>query len=302
MQSGMIFDVKRYSINDGPGIRVTVFFKGCPLRCIWCHNPESISTKVQKMYNRDKCIGCNSCVEVCPEKCCTMTPEGIVTDRDRCSGCGKCADICPTMATEMSGRIVSVKDILEIVEKERVFFDQSEGGVTISGGEPLLQPDFLIALLDELGSRSIHRAVDTTGLARTELLLEVARRTDLFLYDLKAMDPAVHKRWTGADNGLILENLIALANAGAEISIRIPLIKGVNSDRENIEKSARFIASLKGPARQVSILPYHNIMVSKHLKLGSPFDGGMMAEPSKEEVQEVIKQFAEHGLTATVGG
>lgn len=302
MQSGMIFDIKRYSINDGPGIRVTVFLKGCPLHCDWCHNPESISTKVEKMYNRDKCIGCNSCVEVCPENACTMTPEGIVTDRDLCTGCGKCADICPTLATEMSGRIASVEEVMQVVEKERVFFDQSEGGVTISGGEPMLQPEFLIALLDELGSRNIHRAVDTTGFTKTELLLEVAKRTDLFLFDLKAMDPDVHKRWTGVDNRIIHENLVALANSGADINIRIPLVHGVNSDRRNIEQTAAFVASLKGDKKKISLLPFHNIMVAKHLKLGSEFDNSQMTEPSEQEIQEVIDLFAAHSLDASVGG
>ncbi len=166
MLSGLIFDVKKYSINDGPGIRVTIFFKGCPLRCAWCHNPESISSRVQKMYTADKCISCNACIEICPESACKLTPDGVVTDLERCTSCGKCAIVCPTKATEMSGRIATVDEMMEIVEKERVFFEQSGGGVTISGGEPLLQSDFLIALLDELGLRSIHRAVDTTRICK----------------------------------------------------------------------------------------------------------------------------------------
>ena len=302
MKSGLIFDVKRYSINDGPGIRVTVFFKGCPMRCAWCHNPESISTKVQKMVNRDRCIGCNSCVEVCPEGACELTKDGIVTDRGLCTGCGKCADICPTKATEMSGRCASVEEIVNIVEKERLFLDQSEGGVTLSGGEPLLQPDFLIALLDELGLRSVHRAVDTTGFARTKLLLDVAERTDLFLYDLKVMDPDIHKKWTGVSNRIILQNLVALSRTGAEINIRFPLIKGINSDFDNIDKSAAFIASLEGPKKKVSILPYHNTMVAKHLKLDSKFRGDSMAEPSENDIRETIDRFTQYGLAASVGG
>lgn len=298
----MIFDVRRYSINDGPGIRVTVFFKGCPLHCAWCHNPESISTQVQKMYNADKCIGCRSCVEVCPENACTLTPDGIVTDRDLCTGCGRCADICPTKATEMSGRVATVDEIIEIVEKERVFFDQSGGGVTFSGGEPLLQPEFLIALLDECGSRSIHRAVDTTGFAKTETLLEVAKRTDHFLYDLKMMDSERHRRWTGVGNEKILANLEILAATGADINIRIPLVKGVNDDMENIDRTAVFVASLPGAKKRVNILPYHNIMVSKHLKLGSIFNADSMAEPDEKELQNIVAGFARHGLVALIGG
>ncbi len=302
MQSGLIFDVKKYAINDGPGIRVTIFFKGCPLHCAWCHNPESISSRVQKMYNRDKCIGCNSCVEVCPETACKLTSEGIVTDPERCTSCGKCADICPTKATEMSGRVATVDELVEIIEKERIFFEQSGGGVTISGGEPLLQSDFLIALLDELGLRSIHRTVDTTGFAKSEILLKVAKRTELFLYDLKMMDPLRHKKWTGVDNEHILKNLQLLAETGASINIRIPLVKGVNDDDANIEQTAAFVASLAGQKKKVNILPYHNIAANKYLKLGETYDSSGMAEPSEEEQANVIAKFANFGLEAVVGG
>ena len=302
MQSGLIFDVKKYAINDGPGIRVTIFFKGCPLHCAWCHNPESISSRVQKMYNRDKCIGCNSCVEVCPETACKLTSDGIVTDPERCTSCGKCADICPTKATEMSGRVATVDELVEIIEKERIFFEQSGGGVTISGGEPLLQSDFLIALLDELGLRSIHRTVDTTGFAKSEILLKVAKRTELFLYDLKMMDPLRHKKWTGVDNEHILKNLQLLAETGASINIRIPLVKGVNDDDANIEQTAAFVASLAGQKKKVNILPYHNIAANKYLKLGETYDSSGMAEPSEEEQANVIAKFANFGLEAVVGG
>lgn len=302
MQSGLIFDIKRYSINDGPGIRVTVFFKGCPLHCAWCHNPESISSRVQKMYNKDKCIGCRACVEICPEQACTMTPEGVITDRDLCTGCGKCADICPTTATEMSGKIVTVDEIIEIVEKEQIFFDQSGGGVTFSGGEPLKQPEFLLALLAELGSRSIHRTVDTTGFARSETLIEIAEQTDLFLYDLKMMDSAKHRRWTGVENDKILNNLRMLADTGADINIRIPLIKTINDDRDNLTRSAAFIAALPGERKDVNILPYHNIMASKHARLGADFDSGAMTEPTRQELEAAVDLFAEYGIFAQIGG
>ncbi len=302
MQSGLIFDIKRYSINDGPGIRVTIFFKGCPLHCTWCHNPESISPHVQKMYNAEKCIGCKSCVEACPENACELTPEGIATNTALCNYCGICADVCPTKATEMSGKIATVAKIISIVEKERVFFDQSNGGVTFSGGEPLMQPAFLMALLDQLRGASIHRTVDTTGFVKKETLLEVAKRTDHFLYDLKMFNSKRHKQWTGVENIIILENLKLLAETGASINIRIPLVKGLNDDDHNVEQTAAFVASLAGEKKHVSILPYHTIMAGKHKKLGHDFDGGNMFEPGNKELTDIIDKFSDHGLKASVGG
>ncbi|MBT3315005.1 MAG: glycyl-radical enzyme activating protein [Anaerolineae bacterium] len=298
----LIFDIKRYAINDGPGIRSTVFFKGCLLNCAWCHNPESISPFPQKMYSHDKCIGCNTCVEACPENACELTPQGIVTDPELCKVCGICADVCPTKATEISGEVMTKEAILEKIEKERVFFDQSGGGVTFSGGEPLMHAEFLIELLDECGERGIHRTVDTTGLAKKEILLEVAKRTEHFLYDLKAMDTAVHEKWTGTGNENILKNLKMLSAAGAKINIRIPLVKGVNADEENIRETAAFVADLAGEKKKVNLLPYHNIAARKYQKLGGEYDPGVMEEPSEAEQERCVEIFAEYGIEAIIGG
>ena len=188
------------------------------------------------------------------------------------------------------------------IEKERIFFDQSGGGVTFSGGEPLQHADFLIEILDECGERGIHRTVDTTGLAKTETLLEVAKRTDHFLYDLKMMDSTKHKSWTGVPNEQILENLKMLSATGAMINIRIPLIKGVNADEENIRETAAFIAGLAGEKKKVNLLPYHNIAARKYQKLGGEYDPGEMEEPSEEEQEKAVAIFAEHGLEAIIGG
>lgn len=302
MQQPLTFDIKRYAINDGPGIRVCIFLKGCPLNCHWCHNPESISPLVQKLFSASKCIGCGECVKVCPSEACKLTKEGIITVAELCNLCGKCAVVCPTLATEMSGQSQTVAELLEIIEKERPFFDQSGGGVTFSGGEPLLYPDFLCEILDACGERGIHRCIDTAGLVKTETLLRVAKRTDLFLFDLKLMDSQKHKQWTGVGNELILHNLRQLAAAGAAIQIRLPLIGGVNTDAENINATARFIAELPGEKKTISLLPYHNIAATKDQKLRQHRDQSGLREPSLEEVAAVVAIFAAHDLLATVGG
>lgn len=220
-QASLIFDVKRFALNDGPGIRITLFLKGCALSCVWCHNPEGMSRQVQKMYTAAKCIGSQECIKVCEQEALKLTPTGIQTDFERCNLCGDCALVCPTKAIEMSGQLMFVPQVMKLIKRETLIMDQSEGGVTFSGGDPLLHHRFLIELLDECGKEGIHRCVDTTGFASTEVLLEVAKRTELFLFDLKIMDSAKPQKYTGVPNEKILENLKLLAETGAKIKIRI---------------------------------------------------------------------------------
>lgn len=298
----LIFDIKRYAISDGPGIRIAIYFKGCPLHCAWCHNPESQSPKVQKLYTASKCIGTQDCIEICPEDALTLTQEGIVTDAEKCALCGLCADACPTKAIEMSGKMYGVAELMEIIDRERIHIDQSGGGVTFSGGEPLMYPDFLLEMLKVCGEKGLHRAVDTCGYASTKTLLEVAKHTDLFLYDLKLMDPVQHKKWTGKDNHRILENLKILAETGATINIRIPFIKNVNTEIGEVLKMAEFVASFPGKKPMINILPYHNIATGKYKKLQMEYNENEMKEPSEEEIQKAIDIFNSFGLEVEIGG
>jgi pyruvate formate lyase activating enzyme len=254
------------------------------------------------MFTPAKCIGCGECVKACPNQACRLTAEGIVTDPHRCDLSGRCAEVCPTLATEISGETKTVAELLKIIEKERPLFDQSGGGVTFSGGEPLLYPEYLKAVLQQCREHQIHRTIDTCGLVNTETLLDIATQTDLFLYDLKLMDSEKHKEYTGANNALILQNLHALAETGAEILIRIPLIKGVNSDLDNLTATAKFIAQLPGEKKGVNLLPYHDIATHKYHKLGSRYLADNLREPDETDLQQAIDCFAAHGLSATIGG
>ena len=302
-----LFDIKRYAINDGPGIRTTIFFSGCPLRCVWCHNPESWDSRPHKTYKAKKCIGCQTCVNVCPQKAIQFTPTGIQpVGGVECLRCGRCADECPSRALEMCGRKWSMDELMTEIEKERDVMTDSGGGVTLCGGEPLFQPEATISILEELGRRGLHRTVDTTLYASPELVSEVARHCELFLVDLKVMDDTLHRRYTGVSNERILSNLRLLSGLGTPFFVRIPLIEGINTDEANIEATAAFLDSL--PTHKtllgINLLPYHDVGRDKHRRLWSDYnpDALTMSVPDEATLQRCISQFAAHGYTATTGG
>ena len=302
MSIPLIFDLKRYAINDGPGIRLAIHFKGCSLHCVWCHNPESIVPQAQKLFTPERCIGCGECVKACPQQALELTEKGIRTDSERCTLCGICARICPTRAMEISGEEKPIDELMTIIEREQHLFDQSGGGVTVSGGEPLLYPDYLFELFDRCGEHRIHRAIDTAGHIPEGNLIAAAERAELFLFDLKLIDNERHQRFTGVDNRLILSNLRALATTAAQIQIRIPLIKGINTNGEDLQAFAETIATLPGEKKTVALLPYHAIAAHKYRKLGSSYQEDALQPPDQEDLERAIDCFSHHGLSASIGG
>ena len=300
----LLFDIKRYALHDGPGIRTTLFLKGCPLRCIWCHNPESWSPGRQRLYKAVKCIGCASCVEACPQGALELTPDGIRPTGRPCIACGSCAEACPALAMEICGREWPMDELMAEVEKERGVMTDSGGGVTLSGGEPLMQPSYTLELLEELGRRGFHRAVDTTLFAAPEVVRSVAAACELFLVDLKTMDSATHRRFTGVPNEPILENLHLVASLGKPYWIRIPLIAEVNATEENMASTAAFLRSLDRQPEEVDLLPYHDIGKGKHERMGTVYnpDGLSLSAPSKEDQARCVQQLEAAGLTVRIGG
>ena len=296
-----IFDIKRYAINDGPGIRTTLFMKGCPLRCVWCHNPESWSAEPQELFKQSKCIRCGTCSQP-----------------------GFTVDDCPTMAREICGRTYTMEQLMEEVEKERDIMEDSGGGVTLCGGEPLMHPQDALAILKELGRRGFHRTVDTSLYASLDTVKAIAAECDLWLADLKLMDSEKHRRYTGVGNEQILQNLRWLAENSCQFLVRIPLIEGVNADEENIAATASFLESLAhckclysqrtnyksvrtdSPLSPITVhlLPYHDVGKDKHRRMGSRYNPQhiRMEPPSEETIQRCAAQLNDSGLHVVIGG
>jgi pyruvate formate lyase activating enzyme len=299
--TGRVFNIQRCSVHDGPGIRTTVFFKGCPLSCSWCHNPEGIDRTPVLMVSVDRCLRCGACSEACPVEKGGAAPAGEAWDRSACTRCGSCVEACPADARELAGRDYEVVELVDVLEQDRVFFHISGGGVTFSGGEPLAQSEFLTECLRECRRRGLHTTVDTCGLAPREALLEVARNCDLVLYDLKHMDPARHRSETGSDNRLILENLRVLSETDVEVWIRLPLIPGYNDYAANIEATGAFLAGL--PRRhRVFVLPYHGIANGKRSRMDETDDRSNPRTPAAGELDAVARALATRDFEVTIGG
>lgn len=300
MRTGLVFNVQKYSIHDGPGIRTTVFLKGCPLSCPWCHNPESQGREPFVYYDRTRCLGCEACVRACPTGALSRDTNGIVTSAERCKAKAVCAEVCPAEARRLIGRTVTAADLMMEIEQDLPFYQESGGGVTFSGGEPLLQWKFLVDVLQACGKRRIHRAVDTTGFCSSYVLERVAQHTDLFLYDIKLMDPVLHRRLTGVPLDPILENLERLLSWGARVRIRVPLIPGVTSDA-SIERTGELLASL--PAVDgVNLLPFHVSARDKHRKFDMPWLLEGDEEIPRDRVEAWAGRIAEWGLQVGIGG
>ncbi len=269
----VIFDIIRSSFADGPGIRTTVFLKGCSLNCAWCHNPEGISPHPQMMLYRDKCDSCGKCAEICPNM------------QKSCDLCGKCIDVCPKNARKLSGRLYSAEEIFLEVKKDKIFYSSTGGGVTFSGGEAVLYPDFLAEVLSLCKKEGIHTAVDTSGHAPWENFERILPYTDLFLYDIKHMDSEMHKKYTGAGNSLILSNLARLFELGANIHIRIPIIPDINDSEENILAVKNFLSPYS--PEKIELLPYHILGEGKYDALSKPVK--RFRVPKKEELDRLYE-------------
>lgn len=292
MLKAQIVDIKRMAIHDGDGIRTTVFFKGCPLKCVWCHNPESIGFKPQLSYIKKKCIGCGECVKVCKSRAHIIENGNHVFHREKCTGCGKCEEVCLGEALKLYGKEMAVSELMPILLEDKDFYENSGGGVTLSGGECLMQADFCAELLKELKKNQIHTAVDTCGFVSREAIDKVMPYTDIFLYDVKAFDETVHIKCTGQSNKIILENLRYINDCGKKIEIRIPYVPDYNSSE--IEEIARFLSGLKHVTK-VKVLPYHNYAGSKYEAL--EMDNTLPEKvPDKEVIEKVEKLMRVVGL------
>lgn len=300
---GVIFDIQGYSIHDGPGIRTTVFLKGCPLRCGWCQNPESHSPLPELLFAAEQCAGCGRCVPACPHQAIRLQGAVSVTDRRLCQGAGACARACPNDARAIVGRWATTEEVFEAVAADAMFYRESGGGVTLSGGEPLAQAEFSTSILRKCKEAGFHTALDTCGYAPWPVFEQVLRYVDLVLYDFKHMDAAEHRKLTGVPNDLILDNARRIhRELSIPILARLALVPGFNDSADNLESTARFIADELSPAVPIHLLPYHRLGTTKWERLDRAGEAVAADPPSTQHVASCVRRFESHGVTAVIGG
>ena len=298
----VVSNIQRFSVHDGPGIRTVVFVQGCPLRCKWCQNPEDLRVKPQLLFNPGECIGCGECLKACSRGATVLgNEERISIDRDTCIGCGDCVTVCHPGARKLSGKNLTVQEVFREILKDEEFYKNSNGGVTLSGGEITMFPDFAAELLQLCRNHGIHTAIETCGYASWENMEKTAGFCDLVLYDIKVVDPLKAQKWTGVDNELILENGRKLAELGKSMIIRVPLITGVNDDTEEFSKIVDFTISLR-TVKTIHILPFHHLGKSKYEMLDLEYSLAEVAEPDEESIQRCVAVAEGSGLRVSVGG
>lgn len=304
-RKALIFNVQKYNMYDGPGVRTIVFFKGCPLRCKWCSNPEGMERKIQVMFKRNSCTDCGTCVDVCPAGIHAISKENgkhvILRDRD-CTGCQKCKESCPQAALEITGEMRSISELLELVEEDAAFYEVSGGGVTLGGGECTSQPEAALNLLMACKQEGINTAIETCGYAKTDMLLKIAEYVDLFLFDIKHMNPERHNELAGVNNELILFNLNELLRRRYNVKVRMPMLKGINDSKEEISQVIEFLLPYKNDPnfKGIDLLPYHKLGVNKYNQLDQvyPIEG----DPSLdgEELSKIEGWIREYDFPVNV--
>jgi pyruvate formate lyase activating enzyme len=302
MTKGIIFDVRRYAIHDGPGIRTTVFFKGCPLSCRWCHNPESQAPGAETVFIEGRCIACGACADACPEGALSRNETGRpIAGPGSCALCGACAAACFAEARRMTGREATVEEVMAEVERDAAFYGQSGGGVTFSGGEPLVQMEFLDALLRASRERGLHTALDTCGYAPWESIDRIRGMVDLFLYDIKLVDDTRHRELTGVSSEPIIANLTALSRHGHDIRLRFPVIPGINDDEETVRAIGALSSSLP-VLIGIDIIPYNRLGAEKYSRLGRPYRMADAPALSAERIAALAGILSSFGLHVNIGG
>lgn len=296
-RKALIFNVQKYNMYDGPGLRTIVFFKGCPLRCKWCANPEGLERKVQVMFKKNSCVNCGMCVDVCPVNIHEMVAGEHKVRRDiDCTGCRKCIEVCPRSALEITGQVKTVSELLSLVQEDAAFYEMSGGGVTLGGGECTAQPEAARDLLRECKAEGINTAIETCGHTKTEKLLEIAEYVDLFLFDIKHMDAKRHNELTGIGNELILHNLKELLKRRYNVKVRMPMLKGINDSKEEIDQVIQFLFPFRDDPnfKGVDLLPYHKMGVGKYSQLDKPYaieDDPSLSQEDLDRIEGWLKEY-----------